>query len=266
MNSISDHVLSSDGIPIHYEVRGDGELALVFVHGWCGDRSHWREQLGPFSEKYKVVALDLAGHGESGINRNAWTMAAFGQDVAVVAQKLGLSRVVLVGHSMGGFVIVEAARQMPVHVIGLIGVDTFQIVGERHTKDEVRKSLPPPAGFEAALRTWLTQKFPPGSDPALVEQITDEMCSTPTEIAYPVHDEMMTNGQRQGEGLLELGMKTITINQSDGHRDAAAFAKHRIEVMPMPGVGHFVMLEDPKTFNRLLEEAIVKLMEPEVLK
>lgn len=213
----------------------------------------------PFSEKYKVVAIDLAGHGESGINRNAWTMSAFGQDVAVVVQKLGLRRVVLVGHSMGGFVIVEAARQMPERVIGLIGVDTFQIVGERHTKAEVSKSLPPPAGFEAALRTWLSQKFPPGSDPALVEQITDEMCSTPIDIAYPVHDEMMTNGQRQGEGLLELRMKTIAINQSDGHRDVAAFAKHSIEVMSMPGVGHFVMLEDPQTFNCLLEEAIAKI-------
>ena len=167
---------------------------------------------------------------------------------------------------MGGFVIVEAARQMPERVIGLIGADTFQIVGERKTKEEVRKVLSPPGGFEAALREWLSQRaFPPGSDPALVEQIADGMCSTPPDIAIPVHEEMMTNGQCQGEGLLELRMKTITINRSDGSMPEA-FAQYGIEVMPMPGVGHFVMLEDPKTFNRLLEEAIGKLMEPETSK
>jgi pimeloyl-ACP methyl ester carboxylesterase len=183
-------------------------------------------------------------------------MSAFGEDVVAVIEKLGLRKVVLAGHSMGGFVIVEAARQMPERVVGLIGADSFQIVGERNTKAVVSKSLPPPADFESALRTWLSQKFPPGSDPALVEQIADEMCSTPPEIAYPVHDEMMTNGQRQGEGLLELKMKTITINESDGQSDADAFAKYDIEVMPMSGGGPFVMLEDPETFNRLLAKAI----------
>lgn len=260
MNPISDHALSSDGIPIHYEDRGDGELALVLVHGWCCDRGHWRGQTGPLSQQYRVVTLDLAGHGESGSERNSWTMSAFGQDVVAVVQKLGLKRVVLVGHSMGGFVIVEAARQMPEKVVGLIGADTFQVVGERTTKEEVSRTLPPPSGFVAAMRQWLSESaFLPGADPTLVKEVVEGMCSTPPEIAIPVHNEMMSNGQRQGEGLLELRLKTITINRGDGHGDAETFEKHGIEVVRMPGVGHFVMLEDPETFNRLLTEAIGKL-------
>src|SRR4030042_2442379 len=61
-----DTAISSDGIPISYEVRGKGEPALIFVHGWCCDRSYWNEQLPHFAQKYKVVSVDLAGHGESG--------------------------------------------------------------------------------------------------------------------------------------------------------------------------------------------------------
>lgn len=223
---------------------------------------HWQGQIGPFSEKYRMVALDLVGHGQSGRDRNSWTMSAFGQDVVAVVQKLGLERIVFVGHSMGGFVIVEAARQVPERVIGLVGADTFQIVGERKTKEEVRKGLPAPADFEAMVRKWLSERgFAPGSDPALVERISDQMCSTPPEIAIPMNVEMMSSGQRQGEGLLELGTKTITINRSDSSVSAERFAQHDVELVPMAGVGHFVMLEDPGTFNRLLEEAIVRLTE-----
>ena len=83
-------VISSDGVSIAYEVRGEGEPALVFIHGWCCDRSYWSEQLHHFVEKYKVIAIDLAGHGDSGLNRKEWTMAAFGEDVVAVVDKINL--------------------------------------------------------------------------------------------------------------------------------------------------------------------------------
>src|SRR5207249_632714 len=115
-----------DGIRIVYEVQGEGRPgtpALVFIHGWSCDRSYWKGQLEPFSQRFKVVAIDLAGHGESGLGRDAWTIAAFGGDVAAVVQKLGLERVILIGHSMGGHVTAEAARRLPGRVAGLVWVD-----------------------------------------------------------------------------------------------------------------------------------------------
>jgi len=74
---IVDNAISADGVSIAYEVRGEGEPALVFVHGWCCDRSYWDAQLPYFAQKYKVVAIDLTGHGESGLDRKEWTMGAF---------------------------------------------------------------------------------------------------------------------------------------------------------------------------------------------
>jgi pimeloyl-ACP methyl ester carboxylesterase len=58
-----------------------------------------------------VVAIDLAGHGESGVGRKAWTMPTFGDDLVAVVERLALADAVLIGHSMGGDVIVEAALQ-----------------------------------------------------------------------------------------------------------------------------------------------------------
>ena len=71
---IVDNAISADGVSIAYEVRGAGKPALVFVHGWCCERTYWEEQLPQFADKYKIVAIDLAGHGESGLDRKEWTM------------------------------------------------------------------------------------------------------------------------------------------------------------------------------------------------
>lgn len=118
--------ISPDGVAIHYQTHGAGTPALVFVHGWSCDQSHWKEQVSYFSQRYKVVTIDLAGHGASGVNRDDWTMAAFGEDVTTVVAELDLDQVILIGHSMGGPVIVEAAQRMPERIIGLVGVDAFQ--------------------------------------------------------------------------------------------------------------------------------------------
>jgi pimeloyl-ACP methyl ester carboxylesterase len=123
-------VASSDGVPIGYEVHGSGTPALVFVHGWSCDRSYWRGQVDAFAARHRVVTVDLAGHGASGAGRSAWTMPAFGEDVVAVVAELGLDDLVLddlvlVGHSMGGDVIVETALRLPGQVLGLVWVDTY---------------------------------------------------------------------------------------------------------------------------------------------
>ncbi|KKN34271.1 hypothetical protein LCGC14_0795280 [marine sediment metagenome] len=123
-NSQSKVAISSDGVEIHYKIYGTGEPTLVFVHGWCCDKSYWKEQIPYFSKSYRMVLIDLAGHGESGLNRKDWTMELFGEDVACVAKKLGITKIVLIGHSMAGQVILEAARWLP-NVIGIIFVDAF---------------------------------------------------------------------------------------------------------------------------------------------
>ena len=110
---IVDNAISADGVSIAYEVRGEGEPALVFVHGWSNNRNTWEAELAHFSQKYKVVAIDLAGFGASGNNREKWTMGAFGEDVAAVIKQIGLDDAVLIGHSMGGPVILEAAKRIP---------------------------------------------------------------------------------------------------------------------------------------------------------
>src|SRR5688572_23158851 len=167
---------SFDETPIAYEVHGKGSPALVFVHGWSCDRTYWKGQLSPFAESYKVVTIDLAGHGASGLGRQAYTIYSFGSDVAAVVKKLGLQRVILVGHSMGGDVIADAARQLPGRVAALVMVDTYKRLGTVRTPEQIEAFVNRfRTHFADSVRPFVRRMFLPNSDTSLVEYVAKDM-------------------------------------------------------------------------------------------
>jgi pimeloyl-ACP methyl ester carboxylesterase len=110
-------------------------------------------------------------------------MQAFGQDVVAVVNHLQLDEVILIGHSMGGNVIVEAALRLPERVIGLIGVDTFKSFNNTQTQEQIDKGMPSRESFNDTLLSWVHNVFPTGSDPTLVQKIADEMSAARLDIA-----------------------------------------------------------------------------------
>jgi pimeloyl-ACP methyl ester carboxylesterase len=250
-------VISADDVRICCTVQGEGDPALVFVHGWSCDKSYWEAQEGHFAENHKVVMVDLAGHGESGLDRKEWTIEAFGKDVAAVVKKLGLDRVILIGHSMGGPVITAAARQMPGRVIGLVGVDTFHNVEEEVTKERLdRFTAPFKEDFKEATRKFVRRMFPADADPALVERVVSDMASAPPDIGITAFEALFNYEMKAA--LKDARVPIYCINSDRYPTDVEAGRRHAMpfELKLMPGIGHFVMMEDPETFNRLLMEVI----------
>lgn len=257
---VADVATSPDGIPIAYEVFGEGLPALVFVHGWSCDRSYWKGQLQPFSRRFKVVAIDLAGHGESGLGREAWTIAAFGGDVAAVVEKLGLQRIVLIGHSMGGDVIIEAARRLPGRVAGLVWVDTYKQLGTQRSAEQLQAFMAPfRTDFEVTTRDFVRNMFPVGADLALVERVAADMSSAPPAVALGALESAMSFGPQVPPALQELKLPVVAINPDNQPTDMASMQRYGVEVVLMPGVGHFLAMEDPERFNSILGGVIDKL-------
>ena len=258
--------VSADGVQIRYELKGKGEPTLIFVHGWCCDRSYWREQLPYFAKKHRVVAIDLAGHGESSLNRKAWTMDAFGEDVAAVVAKLGLKHVVLIGHSMGGTVILKAEPKVPCRVIGLVTVDQFFNLEETHTHEEMDDFIAPfRINFREAVSDWVRTIFTPKSDPKLVEWVVAHMSSRPPEVglgaATEADGELAFWGNTDNcliRALQKIKAPLVFIN-SDLQPTAEEINKRYppySNAKIVQGVGHFVMLEAPAVFNGFLESSI----------
>jgi pimeloyl-ACP methyl ester carboxylesterase len=171
---------SENGTPISYEVFGTGDPSLIFVHGWCCDALYWCEQVPEFSKKYRVVVLDLAGHGHSGMSRIVYSMSSFGEDVKSVTEAVGGNKVILIGHSMGGPVIAEAARLMHDRFIGLIGIDTFKKLEYPLTREMAKTMMAPlEKDFSDGCRQFIGQALSPKTDARLREWILSDMSSAP---------------------------------------------------------------------------------------
>lgn len=257
---------SKDGTPISYEVCGSGEPTLVFVHGWSCDARYWRAQVPHFSKKYRVVALDLAGHGHSGATRSKYTMHAFGEDVRAVTEAQGGSRVVLIGHSMGGSVIAEAARLMPDRVVGLIGVDTLENIEYSMTVKELEEMTAPlKKNFRAGLRQLVDQMFSPRTDVKLREWIISDMSAASPAVALSAMDEMISQ-YITGEAadiFDKIRIPVVTVNGDLRPVNYEANRRHMFsfDAIVLKEADHFLMMNRPEEFNQALEQAINKLPE-----
>jgi len=254
-------VKSADGVPIAYQVHGKGDIALVLIHCWCCDKSFWDAQVPVLAKDYKVVTLDLGGHGESGTDRENWTLQAFGKDVAAVIKKLKLGKLILVGHSMGGPVAVETAHLLPDQVLGIVAVDTLLNVEQKFTKEQFDQFMAPMRkdfkGFaEKFLRAFM---FTPKSDPELVDKIVKKMTSAKPEIALGAWENMFKYDIPKAMDKIKVPFRLIV---ADLHPyDIEAGKRHAIsfKVKVMKGVGHFLHMEKPDTFNKLLIETLKEL-------
>lgn len=255
------NVQSKDETKINFHSVGKGKPALVFVHGWCCDKSYWNDQIKSFSPKYKVVTIDLGGHGESGSERKNYTIELFGEDVAAVVNKLKLEKVILIGHSMGGYVIIEAARQLKEKVIGLVGADTYQGLEDEMTKEQIDQFMKPfKENFVQKTKEFVKTMFPQTADSTLVNRVADDMSSAPPQVAISAMQNLFS--YQAFKALKDMNAPIISINCDRYPLNVEETRKHTksFEVKMMNGVGHFIMLEDPAKFDQLLQESIDELV------
>ncbi|MDO8581032.1 MAG: alpha/beta hydrolase [Candidatus Omnitrophota bacterium] len=113
---------ASTGITWNFDVDGQGE-ALLFIHGWGVDRRIWRQQTKYFSGRYRVVAVDLPGHGESSwVKINLLQMA---QDLKALVEQLDLKEITVVGSSLGGLLALKFTELCPGNVRRMVFVGSI---------------------------------------------------------------------------------------------------------------------------------------------
>jgi pimeloyl-ACP methyl ester carboxylesterase len=254
--AVESTLASFDGTPIRYRSEGSGQPALLFVHGWAGDRRHWDAAAAHFADRRQVVTLDLPGHGESGKDRREWEIPAYGRDVAAVVQALGLSKVILVGHSMGGAVILEAARLLPGRVIGLVGVDTFHAVERRMDPAQSAALLARwRADYPATARELAGILLPAAADPALRERITAAMLALPPDIGIPLLERLFAYDLAAAFDAVPVPIRAINTTSPT---DVEGNRRHSpgFDAVTLPGVGHYPMLEAPARFEEQLDAIV----------
>jgi pimeloyl-ACP methyl ester carboxylesterase len=254
-----DRIRSWDGVPIAYTSQGSGAGALLFIHGWSGDRDYWSAQIDRFADDYRVVTIDLAGHGDSGSGREQWTIQSLGRDVQAVVQELDLRSVVLVGHSMGGPVALEAARLMPDRVVGVIGVDTLQSVEFEYPAAWADQLTRWREDFDGQCREMVRAMFREGTSQTLVEEVVTDMCDAQPDVAIALLS-VLPDYDFAG-ALAATPVPVLALNSDLWPTDAEANRRYDpdFDVRIIEGTGHFPMLERPDEFNRMLGQIIEEL-------
>jgi len=248
-------VKSDDGSSITYGVHGQGEVTIIFVHCWTCNHEFWKPQIEYFSKKHKVVWLDLAGHGLSNSKRKKYTMQAFGKDVAAVVNEIDGDNVILVGHSMGGPVSIEAAKLLGDKVIGVVGVDTFYTPFEYPKSEEEINDFVKPFknDFKAASEQLVRSMFTPEADPDSITWIVTQMSVADQEMGISAMYEIFRwNAKNVPSNLDKYSKKLWNIN---GAPTGKEIALHESVVL-IYDVGHFVAQVKPNEFNEALNQIV----------
>ncbi len=256
---------AADGVTLVYSAAGAGDTALLFIHGGFADWSFYDGQVRAFSGRYRVIAIDLAGHGESGRNRTEWSVARFAADVKAVVDAEQLTRVVLFGNSLGGPVAVEAALLLPGRAIGVVGIDTFQDLGHERTPEyrkqeaQATRQRAEAFGRDAAgsMKEMVGMLFHPDADPWLKEEAERRMMRTSPDVVAGVLAGIAGYDYTPAARRLTVPLRAINGDLFPTDVQAARRVKADFDAVIMKHVGHYPMLERPDEFNSGVTSCII---------
>jgi pimeloyl-ACP methyl ester carboxylesterase len=230
-----------------------GALPVLFVHSLAGNGGQWALQLDHLRRHRRAVAVDLRGHGDSDpADDGDYTIPAFAADVAAVADELALRRFVLAGHSLGGSVAIEYAGRHPERVAGLLLVDP--------NGDQTRIPREQMEPFLAALRndplheldSYFRQLVSHGDHDAAGWVLEDLRLTHEDAVAKSVEGAMSYSPLPALERYPGPELSVVS------DMNSMPFSLHHLlpdlPVRYMPGTGHWLMMDRPEAFNRLLDD------------
>lgn len=250
--------LVRDGRVLQFVDRGEG-AALVFVHGWCGDHTAFDPQIEHFAKTHRVVVPDLRGHGASG-PADSYRIADFADDVAWLTRELELDRPVVIGHSLGGMIAVEAAAAFPDLFASAVALDA-PVVDDPQLAQGVEMQLALFAGPQrstdgpAFLRMAL---FGPHDDHDRATTIIDSMMTVAPDVALPSLADVKTWPAHAR--LLDCRQPVLCIHiRGGGPTDPTTLAADHPNVMVAQtvGAGHFIQLEVPDQVHAMIERFLL---------
>ena len=252
-----------DGQRVWYEASGSGRTAVVLVHGWTCDSTFWRLQRPALEKQFRVLAIDLPGHGRSDKPEVDYTVARFSGAVQRLLDREKVNRAVLVGHSMGTMVIRQTLADDPKRVIALVSIDGAVFSGAagglQKWAAQFAQTLRGPQHDEAAAK-FVEVMFRPSTPPALREEIRTLMLGTPVHVAASAMEK--TLGTDMWNTLPPAGVPVLAINARSERGDRRPDHERlfpKLEYHELDNVSHFLMMEKPDEVNRLIVDFINRL-------
>lgn len=251
---------SVDGLAIHSATTGTGPSTLIFIHGWTCDSSSWAMQVPAFAKQYRVITLDLPGHGKSASPKDGkFSMDLFARAVEAVRAEAKAERVVLVGHSMGAPVIRQYVRLYPEHVAGLVAVDGP--LDMRGFPPAGFKQQPPTVGAQGrkVREAMIRRMFIPQTPQPLQRQILSMMLAAPDATAIGAIAAMFDPSLKSNDVINAPALSVVAGTAQLPNAETTKEVLPNHEWARVAGTGHFLMMEKPDAFNKLLTAFLARI-------
>ncbi len=238
---------------LHVDDGGRGDaVPVLFIHGNGANTTQWRAQLDHLRPSRRAVAFDLRGMGQSDVAANGdYSVAAMTDDIEAVANAISLKRFVIVGHSYGGAVVAQYVAKHPERIAGVVYVDAAGNV--QITDTQAAKFL---AALQKDKENFVRQWFAPilkGSRPEVQKAVFESEDKTPANVIATALDGMRAIDMRAL--LATYHGPRLAIAAADIESPASLHMQVTdLPVRKIGGTGHWLMMDKPDEFNRILDE------------
>lgn len=228
---------------VHYEALGRGR-PIVFLHGWVGSWRYWITSMQVASTSFRAYALDLFGYGDTTHDPSRYSLESQNALLTGFLEEMGIGKIAIVGHGLGALVGFYFAAQQPDSVDRIMAVDCpldFNSVNAR-----LKTST------SAELVDWLSSRTPEAATALSDASKSDSRAITASMSSFPADGLFRQFRATSVPCLLVYGQNdpSITIPSADGN-SLLSINMHQIN---LDGSGHFPMIDETATFNRLLTD------------
>lgn len=236
---------------IHYKVDGEGE-ALVLLHGFIESMAIWDDFTKVLAKNFKVIRIDLPGHGKTPLIEKTHSMELMAESVKAVLDALEVKSCLMIGHSMGGYVTLEFARQYPEMLNGMCLFHSHAAADTQEAKENRQRTI---ETIKLNRKGFLKQFIPD-----LFAEVNVINCSVEIDRLWHIADKMSgqsiiaaLQGMKERTGKLDLLLNSsIPVLFIAGKEDmripvqnvlAQAILPRHSEVLVLADVGHMGFIE-----------------------
>ncbi|MBC7844986.1 MAG: alpha/beta hydrolase [Flavobacterium sp.] len=271
-----DLTISVNNFNLSYDDIGDGSIPIIFLHGYPFDKTMWQGQLDFFESSYRLIACDIRGFGKSTDEKSHLSMDMFADDLVTFMDKLSIDKAIVCGLSMGGFITLNAMKRFPSRFEALILCDTQCVADTPEIKVKRNINIDE---IEANGVTNFNEGF-------IKSVFHKDSLANKTELVKQLRSVVFYNSQHViSQGLVALGDRSETCSSlSEIHIPTLIICGKGDQVTPLAqskfmhkhikgsilevieNAGHVSNLEQPKEFNKHLEEFLNTLSGFDVLR